>query len=112
MTSSVGSTNDLKPESLSRVNFISPTPQKYPPAGRCSPEQRIDNLLERVERCLAAQHLTIDEESGNAVDAEFVCGPVADRHDILGDILVLEASLEGLAGEAGKLGDLEQPLLR
>src|SRR5262245_44373384 len=111
MTSSVGSTNDLKPESLSRVNLMCPYQQPDGNAPRSS-EERVDDLLEVLDGGLAFEKLRVDEECRNAGDAEFGLRLVADPDDAIRHRLILEAGIERLLGEAGKLGDLEQPVER
>src|SRR5687768_11800224 len=107
--SSVGSTNDLKPDSLSRLNFMCLVPNGTPQA--CAPsgsKRRIDYFSELLNGLRAAQHLPVDEECRRRLHPELFSGAVADFMDAFCDRLVLQAGIEAFPRESGKLRDLEQ----
>src|SRR5689334_12061336 len=109
---SAGSTKDLNPVSRSRVNFM-PRPRsrhRYAPRRGSRPNRasarRPDQLAELIDRMLAAELLAVDEEGRRRLHPIGVCSLVADRHDSLGEVLVLQALVEAVLADAGELGDL------
>ena len=72
---SVGSTNDLKPESLSRVNFITPTPVESRRRDAAARSSGSIISLEFLDCRLTLDQLTIDEEGRNPLDPEFARRP-------------------------------------
>src|SRR5262245_22321092 len=73
---------------------------------------RLDQLVELLDRHGAALDLAVDEEGRGGVHAELLRPAVAHRVDAVEHLLVGEAGLETLLGEAVLLGDPEQRLER
>src|SRR6266576_2251156 len=70
MKSSVGSTKDLKPLSLRRVNF-NVSFLLHPPSGCLLLHQGIENFLKLVIRNLARMRSAVDEEGGSRIHVVF-----------------------------------------
>src|SRR5262245_7223310 len=110
---SAGSTNDLNPVSRSRQNFMPRPRPRHTPRRDSRPmppsaRRLADQLAELIDRVLAADLLAVDEEGRRRLDPIGVRRLVADRHDPLGEILVLEAFVEAVLADAGELGDLAE----
>src|SRR5690349_12919920 len=66
----------------------------------------IDQLGHFVDRHVATMAFAIDEKRWCRVDLELVDGPLAHRFDTVEDLLIRQACLKALVGEApGLLGD-------
>src|SRR5262249_32650108 len=68
----------------------------------------LDLLLQVLEREGARLLLTVDEEGGCGIHAELRGGDLAGLFDVFEQLLIRQALLEALLGEAGLLGDGEQ----
>src|SRR3981081_3143822 len=68
-------------------------------------EQRLDLLVEFLERGLALDHLAIDEEGRRRVDLQHVAGEFLISGDFVQQRLVLEASFDRLLAEPGLFAD-------
>src|SRR5258707_9585716 len=66
-------------------------------------EQRLDLLVEFLERGLALDHLAIDEKGRCRVDLQHLAGEFLIGGDLVQQRLVLEAGLDGLLAESGLL---------
>src|SRR5690348_2787288 len=93
ISSSVGSTKDLKPERRSRVNRIG--------SGLL---RGLERLLERVVGLSADDLLAVDEEGRRRVDAELLLALEPHGDDLVRELLVLEAGLDLVLAETAELG--------
>src|ERR1700731_2374160 len=72
----------------------------------------VDLLADVGRRRVARVLLAVDEKSGRARYAELLGGPFAHPFDAVLDLVIRQAGLEALLGEAGLLGDRHQGLER
>src|ERR1700730_17084621 len=68
-------------------------------------QERLDLLIEFLERGLALDHLAVDEEGRCRIDLQHFAGELLIGGDLVEQRLVLEASLDRLLAEAGLLAD-------
>src|SRR5690606_24925551 len=98
ISSSVASTNDLKPTRRSRVSFI-----KCPGFAALSPkrgpsalQKGFDFLLELLDRQGAAYDLPVDKESRRGIDPELLGGRLTHGSQVVLQLPIRQASLEAL----------------
>ena len=92
MTSSVGSTKDLNPDSLSRVNFmVAGIPLERMVAKRpCLCRVRfVNHLPELLDRLSSLQHLAIYEKCRCCLDAKLFLPAIFDLDDAFCDFFII-----------------------
>src|SRR5258706_6873683 len=99
MTSSVGSTKDLKPVRRSLLKWTNGDP------GWCREtsgvaESVVDQFLEIVIGNFPRLHLAVDDERGRSVDLELLVRLLQARDDLVLQLLVGEAGVIGLLVDA------------
>src|SRR5260221_3029656 len=68
-------------------------------------QQRLDPLVEFLERGLAPNHLAIEEKGRRRVDLQYLIGELLIGGDLVEQGLILEAILDRLLAEPGLLAD-------
>src|SRR5437762_1943920 len=106
--SSVGSTKDLNPESLRRVNFTRSAPPR-----RCWGllfllQQAVQVILKSLPVAGELLHLTVDHEARHALNAVFAGRFVADLADPLRHFLVCDATVHLFRTHSGDSAQLDK----
>src|SRR5580704_5893635 len=108
MKNSVGSTKDLKPLSLRRVNF-KVSFLLHPPFGRLLLHQGIENFLKLVIGYFACMRGAVDEEGGSRIDVVFGLTFHPIRVDKSKILRILGAGLDFLTRKTREASHLTKP---
>src|SRR6185295_11690726 len=98
--------SSIRPQGGARNRALSASYQAKKPLSAL--EIGVDRLGHVVDRKCAGMSRSIDEKCRRRLHLELLDGPLADAFDAVEHLLIREASIERLLGEARLLGDGEQ----